>query len=52
MKTCPFYKEKLKGCELQREWGLCTEKAKDQYTYHWEQCGWYIQEKEKEELVA
>jgi len=48
MNTCPYYSEEKKHCILEREWGLCSEKSIDQYTYYWSQCGWYLQEKEGE----
>lgn len=41
---CPLYSEENKKCKLKREWGVCTEKPKDQYTYYWKECGWYLQE--------
>ena len=45
---CPFYSEEKKRCTLKRDWGLCSGKSEDQYTYYWRECGWYLQEKKKE----
>jgi len=48
MDICPYYSEEKNGCTLKREWGLCTEKSSDQYTYYWRECEWFKQEQKKE----